>query len=392
MSPKEAWKAMNRSTMSQTTGLKPITGVRHLGALLIFLLLTGAASATAGAEPDATATLHGRITRETAPVAGARVYAYASLEELQAFRAAAASADSDADGLFRLALPPGTYFLVARKQSAPAEGPVPVGGFFSFHGSNPFTLTPGSTTEVHFSLACKLAEAAVERGADPGSGTLGGTVTWEGRAVEGVQVKLFLDAESAFRGTGYAAAPPTDERGAFAFDFLPESAFYVIARKRSAGPGPGPIAEGDLYGYYIDNPVRVRAGSAVRIALELVSKGREVGNADGRPRPSGTRIAGRITDAAGAVVPGVYAFAYEEKVMAHKKPAFISQSVDAQGRYVINLSGGGTFYIGARSAYGDSPGRGEWYGRYDGTPDHAVTVETGAAVEGIDIRVERIVP
>ena len=32
----------------------------------------------------------------------------------------------------------------------------------SFHGSNPFTLTPGSTTEVNFSLARKIAEPAVE--------------------------------------------------------------------------------------------------------------------------------------------------------------------------------------------------------------------------------------
>jgi hypothetical protein len=76
--------------------------------------------------------------------------------------------------------------------------------------------------------------------------------------------------------------------------------------------------------------------------------------------------------------------------VAHKQPAFISPPADAAGRYVINLSRGGTFYIGARSAYGDSPGRGEWYGRYDGAPDHAVTVETGALAEGIDIRVERI--
>ena len=76
--------------------------------------------------------------------------------------------------------------------------------------------------------------------------------------------------------------------------------------------------------------------------------------------------------------------------MAHKKPAFISQPVDDQGRYVIHLSRGGTFYVGARSAYGDSPGKGEWYGRYDGTPDHGVTVAAGASAEGIDIRVERI--
>jgi hypothetical protein len=50
----------------------------------------------------------------------------------------------------------------------------------------------------------------------------------------------------------------------------------------------GPLAEGDLFGYYVDNPVQVRGGTAVEIAFELVSKGRDVGNADGRPRPSGS--------------------------------------------------------------------------------------------------------
>jgi hypothetical protein len=90
------------------------------------------------------------------------------------------------------------------------------------------------------------------------------------------------------------------------------------------------------------------------------------------------------------VVPGVYAFAYEEKVMSHKKPAFLSPPVDASGRYLLRLSRGGTYYVGARSAYVDAPLKGEWYGRYGGATDNAVHVETGAHLEGIDIVVERI--
>lgn len=371
-----------------------VTGILVLTSVLLATVL----QSTAGAQPataapaasDPAATLHGKITRETQPVSGARVLAYAGFDDLRAFHAAAVSDFSGQDGGYVLSLPAGTYYLVAGKQDPPAAGPVPIGGLFSFHGSNPFTLTPGSSTEVNFSLARKTAAVVVQPTTDPGAGSLGGVVTWAGKGVEGVQVKLYLDVESAFRGMGYAAAPPTDERGAFSFDFLPESEYFVIARKRGAGAGPGPLAEGDLYGYYIDNPVRVRGGAAVEIALEMVSKGRESDNADGRPRPSSTRIAGRITDTTGAVVSGVYAFAYEEKVMAHKKPAFISQQVDDQGRYVIHLSRGGTYYLGARSAYGDSPGKGEWYGRYDGTPDHGLTVREGASAEGVDIRVERI--
>lgn len=368
------------------------------GALALFsVLLPGAVAAAAdGANAgvlvpvSAMARVRGKITRETKGVAGARVYAYGSFEDLLARRNALASEPAAADGAYHLTLPAGTYYFLARRQDDPTDGPVPVGGLFSFHGANPFTLLAESTTEVNFSLASKLSEPVVKPAADPGSGTLAGVVSWEGQGREGVQVKLYLDAQSAFRGVGYAAAPPTDERGGFIFELLPESAYYVVARKRGAGSGPGPLTEGDYYGYFVDNPVQVRAGTAVEIAFELVSKGREAGNADGRPRPSGTSIAGRITAGAGTVVRGVYAFAYEEKVMAHNKPAFISQEVDDQGRYVIHLSRGGTFYVGARSAYGDSPGKGEWYGRYDGTPDHGVTVETGAGATGIDIRVERI--
>ena len=372
----------------------PVAGVA-LGGLLLSLVFpretSGQAAGGAGLTPEASpARLYGKITRESRGVAGARVLAYRTFADLLATRGAAVSEPSGAGGEFLLSLPEGTYYLVARAQDGAPAGPVPVGGLFAFHGSNPFTLAPSTSAEVNFSLARKAAEPVVKPAADPGSGSLGGVVTREGAGVAGVQVKLYLDAESAFRGMGYAAAPPTDERGAFSFEFLPESAYYVVARKRAAGGGPGPLAEGDLYGYYADNPVQVHVGTAVEIALEMVSKGREVGNADGRPRPSGTRIAGRITDAAGAVVRGVYAFAYEEKVMAHKKPAYISQEVDGQGRYVIHLSRAGTYYIGARSAYGDSPGKGEWYGRYDGTTDHGVTVGEGASAAGIDIRVERI--
>jgi len=361
-----------------------------LGVCLSAPLSVGAAEPQSGAGTAGRAAVRGKITRETKGVPGARVYAYKSFKDLLSFGAAVASEASDEDGAFALVLPAGTYYLVARKHDGPVGGPVPQGGFFSFHGSNPFTLTPESSTEVNFSLSRKTAAAIVKPGVDQGSGTLAGVVTWEGKRVSGVQVKLFLDEESAFRGAGFAAAPPTDEQGAFSFEYLPESAYFVVARKRGAGAGPGPLAEGDLFGYYVDNPVKVRGGTAVQIALELVSKGRDVGNADGRPRPSGTRIAGRITDGTGAVVRGVYAFAYDEKVMAHNKPAFISQEVDDQGRFTINLSRGGTFYVGARSAYGDSPGKGEWYGRFDGTPDHGVTVAAGASAQGIDIHVERI--
>lgn len=243
-----------------------------------------------------------------------------------------------------------------------------------------------------FSLSARGREALEGEAEETGTGTLAGRVTWQGEAVEGVLVRLYLDAASDFRGMGYAAAPPTGADGRFSFDYLPESGYFLLARKRAGGGRAGPLGEGDLFGYYGGNPVAVTGGKSLDVEFEVVAKGREAPGADSRPRRSGTAITGRITDASGMAVPEAYAFAYAEEVMAHKKPAFISAPAGEDGRYVIYLSRGGTWYVGARSAYGDSPSKGEWYGRYDGSANHSVKVEDGRSLEGVDVVVERILP
>lgn len=340
----------------------------------------------------ANARIVGKVTWRGEPAPGTVVFAYRSLAESASYRPAAASPPAGADGAYLLELPAGTYHLVAKRGSGKGDGPLPSGGLHCFHGSNPFTVAAGTKTEASFSLATKAADPRVEPGPDPGSGVLSGVVTWRNTPLPGVSVKLYLDGESDFRGSGYAVAPPTDERGEFRFDYLPDSAYYVVARRRTAGPGAGPVAEGDHYGFFVDNPVPVHNGTAVRIELEMLQKGKPAGNADSRPRPSGTSISGRITGPDGAPVANVHAFAYANRLMSHEKPDFLSAEAGADGRYVIHLSRGGTFYVGVRSGYGDSPGKGEWHGLYDGSADHGVTVPDGGIVEGIDIRVERILP
>jgi hypothetical protein len=341
-------------------------------------------------EEDAVVT--GRVTRHGEGVEGAKVYAYRSFGELLAGTAQAVSAGSDVDGGYSLVLPSGTWYLLAGKGKEKGPWSLEVGGMSSYHGSNPFTLRPKGEMTIDFSLAEKRREPVAGASEDPGTGTLTGRVIWQGAAAEGVLVRLYLDAESDFRGMGYAAAPPTGEDGTFRFDYLPESDYFLLARKRAGGGSAGPLGEGDLFGYYVDNPVGVGNGTTLDVEFEVVAKGREAPGADSRPRASGTTISGNITDASGAAVSGAYAFAYEEQVMAHKKPAFISSPAGEDGRYVIFLARGGTWYIGARSEYGDSPAKGEWYGRYDGSPDHSVTVDSGRTLAGIDIVVERILP
>lgn len=337
--------------------------------------------------------LEGRVTVDGETVIGGAVYAYLTYADTLAFKPYAASGPTDDSGSYTLDLPPGKYFVVAKKRAAGlADGPLAVGDGFSFNGANPITVDPGAYVHVGFSLSRKLAEVEYRDGADPATGSLEGVIEYGGRPLEGAGLQIFLDGAELFRGQGYATAPPTGKSGAFRIDLLPESAFFVVARKRAKGPGAGPIVEGDYFAYFVENPVQVHVGKIAKIRVEAINKASEIGKDDSLFRATGTQITGRIVGKDGAVVRGVYAFAYEDKVMAHTRPSYISREVDQDGRYVISLSQGGVYYIGARSAYGDSPGLGEWYGRYDVTPDHSVRVETGTRVEGVDIVVELINP
>lgn len=339
------------------------------------------------AMPNGTAEVTGKISLDREGVGGARVFAYESLDDMVARRHAAVSEPSGEDGIYRLELPAGAWYLNAR-----AEGVSAGGDLFSYHGSNPFFFDGGSTAEVSFPLVPAGDGPRVTISSDASSGILVGTALFAGEPVEGARVKLYLDGDSDFRGMPFALSPPTGPDGDFRFDMLPESSYWVVAHRRTGGAGAGPLGEGDAYGFYAANPVSVTGGAETSIALAMAGKGADTGGAEGRPLSTGTLIRGRIRAGDGTVVPGSYAFAYRDKLMSHTKPDFLSREADGEGGYVIHVSGGGTFYVGARTLYGDAPARGEWYGRYNGTPDHAVTVKTGETLEGVDITVEQIIP
>jgi hypothetical protein len=333
----------------------------------------------------------GRVVREGEVVAGARVFVYRTFPDVMGRRPFAASAPTADDGSWKIDLPRGKYYLVAKKRKAgDGDGPVSPGDDFAYHGSNPVTVVPGKYTHVGFSVVRLEQEGAYEEAADKGSGSLAGVVTLNGKPVEGVNVLLYVDDKHDFRGMAYSASPPTRADGMFRFDFLPEADYYVLARKRATGKGAGPLTDGDTFGFYVANPVPVKAGKAARIRFGVISKAAEIGKEDSLFRDTGTYVTGKVLDKEGKAVKGVYAFAYTEKSMAHRRPDHISKPVDDAGRYVIHLPQGGKYYIGARSEYGDTPGYGEWYGRYEGTPDHSVRIETGHVLEKIDMVVEQI--
>ncbi len=349
--------------------------------------------ATQGA-PLPGAGVEGRVIAAGKALEGAFVYVYANFEDFIAHRPAKVSRSTDGDGKYKIDLSPGSYYLVAKKTGAGPKDANPVAGdYFSFQGSNPVRVADGRYARVGFNAVKIERDPLYEKGESEAEGAILGTVLNEGgQPLEGAHVSLYVDTKEDFRGMTYAASPQTGKDGIFSFENLPEMDYFVIARKRSSGKGAGPLGEGDYFGFYPLNPLPVRAGKAVKIEVKAVGKAGEIRMEEGLYRDTGTRITGRVTDREGNPAQGVYVFGYLEKVMGHNRPESISDLVDKDGRYVLNLKGGNTYYIGARSLYGDTPALGEWYGRWEGTGDHSVVVETGKVLENIDITVEKILP
>ena len=72
------------------------------------------------------------------------------------------------------------------------------------------------------------------------------------------------------------------------------------------------------------------------------------------------------------------------------KPTYLSAPSDRDGRFVIYLGDGGTYYLGARSSLGGPLEPGERVGTFDGDSRHAVAVERGQRTDVGTIQVREV--
>jgi uncharacterized GH25 family protein len=340
-----------------------------------FLLLLAALVLLPPASPAAV--VEGRVVHDDRPLAGMVVAAYPNLDP--SGRPAAWAAATDDDGRFSLELPAGTYALFA--SSADRD-------LFAFCGRNPVVV---GDAPVWAGLQAVPAFPA-EDGAydDAYSAAVVGRVLYRGEPLAGAHVSLYLDAAEDLKGQGYRMSPPTGADGRFAFDGLPESDYFLVARKRAGGGRVGPLLEGDYLAVYPGNPLTAEAGRVLTVTLEAVRKLKESGDSETFGRGGGPVLRGRVVDDAGRPVAGVHVFVYTDRVIGHQRPAALSAPTGADGRFVVNLPAAGTYYVGARQDYGDSPAPGELFGMYDETADHGLEIAAGKIREGLRIVVEPI--
>ena len=281
-------------------------------------------------------------------------------------------------GDFDIDLPPGPYFLMGS-----AIDPLSGKDLFAFWTNNPLRLHADVKDRVvlPFVESTGLPAAAEGRG-------IGGKVLRAGEPVSGAVVAAFLDATGQFHGPPFSVSEPTGRDGEFILDVGPGRYFLMARGRKAGGSFQGPLLKGDLAGFYPHNPVFLRAGERLVLDIPMVDVN--------RPRGTGSlahgeviTLEGKVHNVTGDPVPAVRVVLYNIPEMLGR-PMFISSPTDRSGSYTLEVSGGGKYYVAARSVIGRPAETGDLMGFYDGTDDHSIELEVGDRITGVDIVVREM--
>ena len=228
--------------------------------------------------PVSGAAIRGIFVVHMLPVAGAQVRAYRSVAGGFWGEDYAAASETGPDGLFRLSVPPGRWFVVGRAEST-------AGVLFAFPGRNPVAVSLEETEEVGLPAVTVPPREMPSAPAAAGSssrGVIAVRATLDGAPAEGVTVQAFRPGSPDFRGPGEASAV-TGDRG-IAILSLPPGSYMLAAKRRTTGLALGMVDEGGLFGVDPHSPVELPPGTEIPVEIPLYAK---TGFLSGEEEPSG---------------------------------------------------------------------------------------------------------
>lgn len=353
--------------------------------LRFFLALSAIILSTA-CTPQSETGIEGRLLVGDRPLAGAQVEIYLKSDKDRS-TAPFAATTTDGEGGYRLDLPPGRYFLIGKKRETTADGRDRM--LMAECPANPVEVSSGRLQVAPLALAEMGHGRALIP--DPGTG-VSGRVTTDGDPVAGAYVYVYTDERAGLMGPSYGEAAQTGDDGRYHIE-LPAGRYFLAARKRFGGGRLGEPAPGDLNGVHPANPVMLARGQTLEVVdLPLTPVDAEMHRerrAQGKFTATETVVVGRAVDTDGMPARGIYFFAYSDGRMIGK-PGFISAATGDDGRFTLYLGDGGTWYLGARSAFGGPLEPGERVGTYDGRADHGVVVARGESRDLGDIPVREV--
>lgn len=236
---------------------------------------------------------------------------------------------------------------------------------------------------VAFGLSgCDGNDAATAK-TSPGKGVLQGQVTMP---LAGVRLYVYKPGMDLY-GPAFAISQATSDDGRFDLE-LPDGNYVVVARKRAKGEETGPVVAGDNRSEFLQVSVQ---GGVVAMQISAPVKIGDKRNFTGDLDESKTGLAGRVLDSDGQPVAAARVHVYDHVQMS-ERPKFVSEKTGPDGRYLIYLPAGGTYYLAARDKFGGPPKLGDLYGRYDqGTIEpSAVVVKEGQLLQPVDITVTKV--
>lgn len=182
----------------------------------------------------------------------------------------------------------------------------------------------------------------------------------------------------------------TDAAGNFTAKLV-EGKYYVGAIKRSksaSGQEVGPPQQGDLF-----LPLHSENGNP-KLLIVSTGKTTDLGTVTGaypfqkktpKTKDGITAIEGKVTDARGKPVEKALVFAFLTPAMVGR-PLFVSERTGKDGKYVLRVHQGGSYYLKVRDVYGGGALKaGDILGSYGQKQPLAVAVKTGSTVKGVDI-------
>jgi hypothetical protein len=351
------------------------------------------------ASPVPAAIVEGVILSEQGPVSQGRVEAYAEMQEIDRLPPRAVSTAGEKPGFYRLELPAGSYYLVARGTEGERT-------LWSFHGANPLTI---GTDGLWLPFAVTERTAPVT---SPAQGaTISGMISYRGEPVAGAQVSLYAAADGVFRGFGLQNRETASD-GTFRFEVVPGE-YVLVGRKRLSTQTVKPLTKGDLFCYYGSNPVLAADNQSSFLNIACYPKDDVAGylqdpqavrrsKADlvrlrETSHPEPMTIRGTVADLTGKPCAGMQVTAYRaepgqifQMQLLRLKGAY-QTTTDSSGSYSLPVGQAGSYYLVARERGGESPVKGEYYGLYEGNVDHVLAVDgSRRELSGIRIDVSRV--
>jgi len=205
---------------------------------------------------------------------------------------------------------------------------------------------------------------------------------------EGVFIYVYAKGADPYGPAEVILPAPTSGTGDFSVE-LPPGEYTVVARRRSNKDNAGPLSPGDQR----SDPVTVTvSGGAMKIVdLALNVKDDAELRSFLPPAEWTTTISGTVKDPDGKSVSGARVHVYTYVQMS-ERPKYVSERTGPDGKYVVFLPKGGTYYLAARDRFGGPPRIGDLYGRFDegSINPTGVVLKDGEKREGIDIAVFRV--